>query len=411
MKLLFYIAPAHGHVTPMLPAIQELVSRGHEVLVHVTRDFEPMVRRTGATLRPLDDGFNLPEKLAPGRTSSGAQHVMPVMLRFMRHCLLATPRLLEQARAERADGIVYDPVAVWGKTIAQMLGLPAALFQTSFALSLSPTLQRELRKDFQGLPGPGVVMGLLRLLGTAEVLHWRHGLPRVSVEGTFRSIEDLNIIPIPRAYQPDAERFDERFVFVGPTVLPRDDRGDFPVERLEGQRVLYISMGTTPMNHQPRFYQACFEAFRDTRWQVVLACGKSLEPAALGPAPANFIVRQRVPQLDVLAHARAFITHGGMNSIMESLWHGVPLAVFPQFADQPLNARLVREQGLGLTLDARTALEPQVLRDTVERLDTEPGFRARATEFQGSLRASGGHRAAADALHAYFAARGPQRAA
>lgn len=402
MKLLVYVAPAHGHVNPLLPTLRELVSRGHEVLVFVTREFEPAIHRTGATFRPLDDGFGLPERLAPGANRIGARHVMPVMLRFMTQCMSQTPPLLEQARAERADGVIYDPMAAWGRCIAQALELPAALFQTSFALSLSPTIQRELRKDFQGLPPPGVLLGLARLLGTSEWLHWRHGLPRVSVGGAMTAIEPLNVIPVPRRYQPDAERFDERFVFVGPSVPPRDDLGDFPLDWIDGRPLLYISLGTTPLNRRPDFYKACFEAFGGTRWQVVMACGKGIQPASLGAPPLNILVRPRVPQLEVLQRARAFITHGGMNSIMESLWFGVPLAVFPQFADQPLNARLVRELGLGLSFDPRTTPDPKALRDTVERLDTEPGFRARVAEFQKEVREAGGHQRAADALLEYF---------
>ncbi len=411
MKLLCYIAAAHGHVNPLLPTIQELVSRGHQVSVYLTREFESAVRGTGATFRPLDDRFGLPEKLAPGAGAPDARHMMPVMLRFMRERMSDTPPLVEQARAEKADGVIYDPMALWGQAIGRTLNLRRALFQTSFALSHSPTLQRELRKDFQGVPPAGVVLGLAHFLFNAELLHWRHGLPRLFLRSSFQATEDLNIIPVPRSYQPDAEFFDERFLFVGPTILPRQEQGDFPLEKLDSRPLLYISLGTTPMNRRPDFYTACFEAFRDTRWQVVMACGKGLDPASLGPVPTHFIVRQRVPQLDVLSRARAFITHGGMNSIMEGIWHGVPLAVYPQFADQPLNAGRVRDLGLGLWLGREDALKPQALRETVERLDTEPGFRARIAEFQGSLREAGGHVRAAEALERYFSGHVAQRAA
>jgi MGT family glycosyltransferase len=296
-------------------------------------------------------------------------------------------------------------MSAWGRAAAVKLGLPAAIFQTSFALPFSPTLQRELRKEMKGVPPPRALLSILGLLWTSEVLHWRHGLPRVSLGSAFTTIADLNLIPVPRTYQPDAEAFDERFVFVGPSVLPRNDLGDFPLEQLEDKPVLLISLGTTPMNQQPAFYKACFEAFRDSRWQVVMACGKGLDPATLGPAPSNVLVRQRVPQLEVLARARVFLTHGGMNSTMEGLWHGVPLAVFPQFGDQPLNASRVSELGLGATLSARDALDPKVLRETIERLDTDPGYRSRLSEFQKELRDAGGHRRAADALQQFAAAR------
>ena len=72
MKLLVYLSPAHGHVNPMLPLLQELVSRGHEVLVYVTHEFEPAIRRTGATFRPLPEHLKLPDRLAPSGGVGGA---------------------------------------------------------------------------------------------------------------------------------------------------------------------------------------------------------------------------------------------------------------------------------------------------------------------------------------------------
>jgi MGT family glycosyltransferase len=411
MKFLFYPAPAHGHVNPMLPLIQELVSRGDDVVVHVTREFEAAVRNTGASLRLLDDGLAIPSSVAGGGNGPEHKELMPLLLGLMRRGLRQAPRMAEQARAEQADCIVYDPMAMWGRAIAGLLPLPKAIFQTSFGLTHSPSLQRELKKSMKGPPPPRALLAMLQLLWTSEVLHWRHGLPRMGMASVFVSVEDLNLIPVPRTYQPDAERFDERFLFVGPSVLPRNDRGDFPLEQLDGKPVLLISLGTTPINQRPDFYKACFEAFRDTPWQVVMACGKGLEPAALGPVPSNILVRQRVPQLDVLQRARVFLTHGGMNSTMEGLWHGVPLAVFPQFGDQPINASRVSELGLGVSLTAREALDPKVLRETIERLDTDPGYRSRVSAFQKEFREAGGHRRAADALQRYAASRrGPRQA-
>ncbi|XP_003533826.1 UDP-glycosyltransferase 43 [Glycine max] len=60
-----------------------------------------------------------------------------------------------------------------------------------------------------------------------------------------------------------------------------------------------------------------------------------------------------VPQAVVLAHKAVggFVSHCGWNSILESLWHGVPIATWPVYAEQQMNAfQMVRELGLAVEI-------------------------------------------------------------
>ncbi|MDG0791547.1 hypothetical protein OMP38_12195 [Cohnella ginsengisoli] len=66
--------------------------------------------------------------------------------------------------------------------------------------------------------------------------------------------------------------------------------------------------------------------------------------------PAHFIVRPYVPQLEMLRRADVFITHAGMNSVHEGLWHGVPLLMVSMGPDQPAVAARIKALGAGLRL-------------------------------------------------------------
>ncbi|KAJ4782997.1 Glycosyltransferase [Rhynchospora pubera] len=61
----------------------------------------------------------------------------------------------------------------------------------------------------------------------------------------------------------------------------------------------------------------------------------------------------RVPQTEILAHPAVggFVTHCGWNSILESLWFGVPMIPWPLYAEQHLNAfEMVSEMGVAVDM-------------------------------------------------------------
>ncbi|KAF7833759.1 UDP-glycosyltransferase 71K1-like [Senna tora] len=78
------------------------------------------------------------------------------------------------------------------------------------------------------------------------------------------------------------------------------------------------------------------------------------------------------PQVEVLAHKAigGFVSHCGWNSILESLWFGVPILTWPIYAEQQLNAfMMVREFGIAveLRLDYRNGCDDLVMADEIER--------------------------------------------
>ncbi|KAL3830161.1 hypothetical protein ACJIZ3_018963 [Penstemon smallii] len=59
----------------------------------------------------------------------------------------------------------------------------------------------------------------------------------------------------------------------------------------------------------------------------------------------GFLLAQWAPQIEILAHRAVggFVTHCGWNSVLESIVHGVPIIAWPLFAEQRMNAVLLRD--------------------------------------------------------------------
>jgi MGT family glycosyltransferase len=156
----------------------------------------------------------------------------------------------------------------------------------------------------------------------------------------------------------------------------------------------------------PEFFRQCFEAFGDYPAQFILSVGNQTNMQALSTIPSNFIVRPSVPQLEVLQYSDVFITHGGMNSVHEGLYYGVPLILIPQQIEQLFNAHCVAAQGAGLIIGNRIErghLTASELRQALDTILSEPGYREAAVKVQKILRATGGYRQAADEIQAYLA--------
>ncbi|WP_351237696.1 macrolide family glycosyltransferase, partial [Streptomyces sp. NPDC002133] len=208
----------------------------------------------------------------------------------------------------------------------------------------------------------------------------------------------LNLVYTSRAFQPAVEGVDPSYRFVGPSVGARPVDPSFPVDRLQG-RVLYASLGTV-FNAAPHVLRGFATALAPLGGTVVVSTGQT-DPAALGPLPDNVLARRFVPQPEVLARAALFVTHGGMNSVNEAMYAGVPMLVVPQGADQPLVARRIVELGAGLSIGTEDVTEDSV-RVLARRLLDEPRFRAAAATLQVAQHEAGGYRRAADELERYL---------
>lgn len=389
-RVLFINGGSEGHFNPTIGVVQELIARGEEVVYFTIEAFRERVEKTGATVRTFDD-----QKFIKAFISGGRNYLSERINGLLHTADIIIPSVLEQIQGEHFDYIIHDSMFGCGRLLSQILKIPSINSCTSFAQTeisfermlehLSQNIPTEIAKrinsDFQNL--------------TTKIKE-KYGVEITSPYEVFCNPAPLTIVYTTREFQPFGETFDETYQFVGPSISSRLTQENFDLTTIKGKSPIYISLGTV-FNQAIDFYKLCFKAFGNTDHTVVMSIGKKVQISDLGDTPKNFIVKNYVPQTEVLKHSTLFITHGGMNSTHEGLYYEVPLIVIPQSADQPFVAQRVANIGAGINLSMHS-LSADQLRETADQVLHNPSFLKAVGNISESFQKSGGYHQAVDEI-------------
>lgn len=394
-KTIFFNIPASGHINPSLPVVAELVRRGETVLYVNTEGMRTEIERTGALFvayPPAPDLEALMKHSNNGDLAGNALKLAEIGEQLLPFSLA----LLER---EKPDYVIFDSLCAWGKQAAEKLHIPTASSVVTFVLGygVMPPISPSVVLQMVG----GMARRLPAYWKVARRTQQNFGVKPVGLIDTLMSRGDMNLVYTSIDFQPSGDKFPSAYRFVGPPISPRSSAIDFPYEQIIRRPVIYISLGTIN-NDNPDFYRQCFSAFGNHPGQFILSVGDKINIANLGVIPSNFIVRNFVPQLDILQRADVFVTHGGMNSVHEGLFYGLPLVVIPQQAEQAMVAGQVVKYGAGVALGTKPPLgkvSASELRQAVDHvLRHEDSYCAAAANLGDTFRAAGGYLRAAEEL-------------
>jgi len=388
-KVLFFNFPGEGHVNPTIALVEELVKKGEDVVYYCVEEYKNKIEKTGALFRPYE---NFTRNIDPMKRLMGKIDPLEMLLFMGRSMDKIIEVVLNEIREEKYDYVIYDNNFAAGWIIADALGIPKISSCTTFAIN--EDIFSALIKSRGEMDETSPRYREIEEISTK----WKHkyGVILSDRQNLMSCPGDITIVFTSKLYQPYADKFDESFIFVGPSIAPRQDVETLPLKSSPSNKLIFISMGTV-FNQQPELYTTCFKAFQESQATVVLSVGKQTDIRQLKDIPPNFIVRNYVPQLEILQQADVFITHGGMNSSSEGLYFGVPLVVIPVMGDQPIVANRIEELGAGLQLN-RQELDALTLRKTTEQVLSNPSFKEKSLIIGKSLRDSGGYKKAAEAI-------------
>lgn len=413
--VLAYTSPAIGHLFPMVPLLQELKDRGHDVHVRTLRRQVPLLKGTGFHAGPVDERI-LAVEATDYRARNAKAALASSVETFTARARFDAPDL-QKAIDEVGPDLLLIDINSWGARIkAELSGLPWATFSP-----YTPPLQSRGTPPF----GPGLApmsgpLGRARdavarrlVIGAVEKLM----LPRINAlrselsAGTLPPVSgaDEMFRTAPLMLVATSEPFEYPHPDWGPDVrmigaLGWEPPAEPPAWLRDDQDPVVLVTTSSEYQADEALVRAALAGLAAEPFTVVAtlpaadagSAGSGRAPRAdgFGPVPANARLEHFVPHGQVLDHAAVAVTHGGMGATQKALSKGVPVVVVPFGRDQHEVAARVVAADAGVRL-SRKHLTPERLRAAVHEARTKaPGARRVAEGYA----AAGGAAAGVDAL-------------
>ncbi|XP_073825528.1 UDP-glucosyltransferase 2-like [Musca autumnalis] len=168
-----------------------------------------------------------------------------------------------------------------------------------------------------------------------------------------------------------------------PQDLPQDIE-DFIAN--SQQDVIYFSMGSNIKSEnfpEPK-RKIILETFSQLPYKVLW---KFENPSLMTDKPANVFISKWFPQGDILSHPKVklFISHGGLLSLTESIYHGKPILGMPIFFDQHRNIKRATQYGLAVSVDYKT-LNATGFLDSIREIMENPKYLQKAQDLSRRYR-------------------------
>ena len=395
---IFAVQPALGHLNPMLSIAHQMRSEGHTVIFLCSapelierivvgngfrlvgfRTINPSLYPLGAFLLSLPSGY--------------IETFHAIKLCFQRISFLtrAVGHILDELQP---DMVVSDFAFPGACLAAESRSIPYTVIYHAGLCFKGPGIP----PFGSGLPigeaggRKGNLYAVLSDLLERNVGHTvararkRLGLPPAG-NGLFTWSQQLNLVLTAEAAEAPRFPLPPTFFFIGPCLtgrkgLPGED--DFPLRELPSKKPrIYVSLGTF-FNNRPQVFRRIINAFSSGDHQLIVKAGGAFPKLRPQSFPSNVLLFRNVPQLELLPSVDAVISHGGNNTVNETLSTGKPLLVMPVGGEQGDNAARVEYLGVGLRADRKRSTM-QEIGVKARRLLEEPGFRQRAEKIAGAL--------------------------
>ena len=416
MKVAFLGVRVPGHLNPMTTLARKLKARGHDVVFISVLDSEPYVRAAQLQFipycekeMPLESVHQTTDQSSKLQGQAALEFAIRSVARGLESSFRSLPQTLLEARV---DALVLDQVDYGLGLVPMHLGIPYVHVSNALHLDYSgntplctfdwphETTPEALARNQAGVRG--FMQVIEPVTSVADAYAAQVGL-NIDWTDPLATMSELAwLTQTPKEFDFKSPHWPSRLHHTGPfhDGLGRIE-SDFPWDRLTGEPLVYASMGTL-QNGLESVFSAIAQAVEPRPgMQLVLSIGDSLDSKQISSLPANCIVVNRAPQIELLKRSALCITHAGLNTVLESLTQGVPMVAIPVTNDQPgVAARIAyTKSGAYVSIQEMTASRLSALIDEVL---TNPEYRQNANNMKKVIAETNGLEEAADLLEQAF---------
>nr|AFJ53039.1 UDP-glycosyltransferase 1 [Linum usitatissimum] len=420
-RILMFPWLAHGHISPFLELANKLVSRRPNF--HVYLCSSPINLQSTTKLIKHPSRIDLIELHLPSlpdlpphshATKGLPTHLIPTLLKALDMAGSEFSQILTKLSP---DLLISDFLQPWAPKLAlSLLKIPTVCFMTA------PAIVYDF--GFTSMNASGQFNGHFPMRSNHVVDYGAAESTPSLTDRFMRSMERSSTVVLIKSFRDiEAHYIDRVSKFIGKSMVtiaplvPDDDDGEGDQEpdnneiinwlnKKHKSSVVYISFGSECYLSASQIQElahallillvekACPVNFiwvlrfpRGEEVEISEALPEGFIDEMVGPDNKVYLVEGWAPQRRILRHGSVggFVSHCGWSSVMEAMKYGVPIIGVPLRMDQPMNARLVEEIGVGLKVEK---IERGELAKVIEEVvvgERNVEFRDKATEIQNCL--------------------------
>lgn len=339
-----------GHFTGSVEIVRELLSLGHNVTCYVLDEYEERMKDTGAKVIAYKVDRNEIKKLRPPNTLPIIDNV------FLFGRSLETIISLLSKDETKYDYYIFDSFFEINE-MNKILKLPLDKFVLIYVSNIFTDEDMLDVTEFRK-------MGFKRL-NEKYNLNFHDFVEVYYTPNKFKKL-----ILTSKLFLYKSENCDNTCYFLGPNIEKRKFDKNFKFQKDKNKKLIYVSCGTI-FNTDINLYKTCIETFKDSdEYQLIITVGQYIDiNKEFKDIPKNISIFNYVPQSQIFSDIDIFISHGGFNSIHETLLCGIPPIIIPQKYDQFDTARKIEQLEAGIFIDKKkTEINPNVLKDAVNNI-------------------------------------------